>query len=990
MKKYQFSDELKFYLEQMEVPFAIYQFVDKKVVTLVLSKGFCKLFGYNDMRDAYYDMDNDMYRDTHKDDVSKIENAAIAFAVNDVDYNVHYRSKKPNGFGYNIIHSRGKHIVMGDGTKLAQIWYMCEGEYNHNDIEDIDYNRMVTNSFSNRNDINDYYDYLTGLPMMNYFFEIAESEAKNLLNKNLLPTILFIDFTGMRNYNGQYGFEEGDKILHDLSRLLIKHFGNENCSRFSQDHFGVITDNNNLEKRLKQLFKDVEKINDNMSLPLRVGIYCYDYSDIDISIAYDRAKYACDTLRNNYYSCFVYFDDEMKLQMNKKQYIIEHIDKAIQNKWIQAYYQPIVRSANGRVCNEEALARWFDPEKGMLSPADFIPILESTSLAYKLDLYILDVVLEKLHKQEEAGLLLVPQSINISRSDFSVCDIVEEIRTRVDNANISRDLIVVEITESTVGSDFNYIKKQIERFQELGFSVWMDDFGSGYSSLNMLEEIKFDLIKFDMRFLQKLKENKKGQIILTELINMVTSLGIVALCEGVETKEQLNFLQEIGCSKLQGYYFAKPMPFEKIVERYQKGIQIGFERPEQASYFETIGRINLNDLSSIVNDSDNDIHNVYNKAPMAVIELRDGKMRYSRYNQSFNSFMSKTFNIKISKNQDEFLNELKGHKESFFKMIKICANNNSKMFIDEKLDDNSTIHYCARKTAFNNYTNTVAITLAILSITKDDTSTTYANIARALATDYYNLFYVNLENDDFIEYNSQIGGEDMTMERHGKHFFDEARGEALKRLFPLDRDIFLAEFTKQNVIKQIEEQDTFVITYRLLSDDSKPFYVNMKATKMSKNSNYIIIGISNVDAQIKEKERYETTRQEQISYSRIMALTGNFICLYVVDPISGYYSEFSSTLDYDKFGIDKTGVNFFQDGRDNAKLIISKEDMDYYLNNFNKKNILKDIDENGIYTLRYHIILNNIPTLVELRAIIVDESDGKKLIVGVNKLKTSK
>jgi EAL domain-containing protein (putative c-di-GMP-specific phosphodiesterase class I) len=321
----------------------------------------------------------------------------------------------------------------------------------------------------------------------------------------------------------------------------------------------------------------------------------------DISSSYDRAKAACDAIPGPYYSTFRYFDTSMLISAEKQHYIKSPLDTEISEQWREVYYQPIIRSSSGRVCDEEALARWIDPEKGFLSPGEFIPVLENAKLAYKLDFYVLDRILEKLDYLEKEGFDLVPQSLNISRSDFEVCDVVEEIWKRVDAAGINPEMITIEITESVIGNDPDMINKQIERFQELGFPVWMDDFGSGYSSLNVLQSIKFNLIKFDMIFMKKLDEGVNGKIILTEMMKLATSLGVDTVCEGVETEEQVRFLQEIGCSKMQGYYFCKPIPLQQIFERYKEGRQIGFENPEESSYFETISRVNLFDLSLLAN-----------------------------------------------------------------------------------------------------------------------------------------------------------------------------------------------------------------------------------------------------------------------------------------------------------------------------------------------------------------------------------------------------
>ena len=390
---------------------------------------------------------------------------------------------------------------------------------------------------------------------MSYFFELAEKGRKAMLEQGELPALLYIDLSGMKYYNHKFGFAEGDKLLKSFSKLLSNVFHTENCCHISADCYAVISDENGLEALLDRLFREWRQMNVKQHLPICVGIYPDRIGEVPVGMAYDRAKIACDALKGTYSSSFKYYSHELNDRFEKQQYILESFDRALSEKWIHVYYQPIMRAISKKVCNDEALARWIDPVKGFLSPAEFIPYLEDAGLIYKLDLYVLDRVLENINRQKDEGLFIVPHSINLSRSDFVACDIVEEIRRRVDAAGVSRDKISIEITESVIGSDFDFMKKQVERFQALGFPVWMDDFGSGYSSLDVLQSIKFDLIKFDMNFMRKLDESSDGRIILTELMKMALSLGVDTICEGVETEEQSRFLQEIGCSKLQGFLF---------------------------------------------------------------------------------------------------------------------------------------------------------------------------------------------------------------------------------------------------------------------------------------------------------------------------------------------------------------------------------------------------------------------------------------------------
>jgi EAL domain-containing protein (putative c-di-GMP-specific phosphodiesterase class I) len=305
-------------------------------------------------------------------------------------------------------------------------------------------------------------------------------------------------------------------------------------------------------------------------VPVRVGVYPYSIGYVEVNIACDRAKFASDKQRDSYLSNYNYFNEEMHKKIENSRYIINNLDRAFEEGWIKVYYQPIFCAKNEHICDEEALARWFDPVRGFISPGEFIPVLEGSRQIYKLDLYVLDQIIIKMQKQREAGLEIVPHSLNLSRVDFDECDIIEEIRQRIDDAGIPRDKLTIEITESVVGSDFDFMREQVERLQELGFQVWMDDFGSGYSSLDVLQDIHFDLIKFDMRFMHRFGEGEETKIILTQLYKMAAELGIETVAEGVEAKEQVDFLKEVGCTRLQGFYYCKAISMEDIMENYEK------------------------------------------------------------------------------------------------------------------------------------------------------------------------------------------------------------------------------------------------------------------------------------------------------------------------------------------------------------------------------------------------------------------------------------
>ncbi|WP_051537680.1 EAL domain-containing protein [Treponema sp. C6A8] len=717
MEKFRYEEQEFALIENTPVPLAVYQFLDNRVVTVALSKGFCDLFGFKTKEDAYFLTENDMYRDCHPDDTARIADAAVTFAKDQGEYDVIFRTKVNNR--YRIIHSRGEHFYK-NGIKLAAVWYFDEGEY----VEDASISNDLTHTITNALQISSLYhkvtyDYLTGLPNMGYFFEIAEKGVDELINAGKTPVMLFFDLNGMKYFNVKYGLSEGDNLIRSFSKLLVKYFSNENCTRFGMDRFCVFTSDDDLEQRLWKFFAECENLNGGKTLPVRAGIYSSKMGRIGACFACDRAKMACDKTRNAYVSHFTYFDESMLKESQNRLYIIENFDRALKEEWIQVYYQPIVRAATGRVCDEEALSRWIDPIHGMLSPDAFIPILEESNLIYKLDLYVTEKILEKMKAQADKGLYVVPNSVNLSRSDFETCDIVKEITNRVDQSGIPHEKLTIEITESVIGSNFEYMKTQVERFQSLGFKVWMDDFGSGYSSLDVLQDFHFDLIKLDMKFMRNFASSQKSKIILTELIRMAMSLGIETIVEGVETEEQVEFLCEVGCTKLQGYHFCKPIPLIQIFERYDKGTQIGFENPAESDYYAALGKINLYDLSVITNNEGESYKNYFNTLPMGLFEVDDEKIKFTRGNKSYRTFLTTYFppylKEKILPLAEKNKNPETGVSE-FINTVLKCKTESSSEIVDIKQSDGTVFHLYFGRIAENPVSKIVALVVVVLNI----------------------------------------------------------------------------------------------------------------------------------------------------------------------------------------------------------------------------------------------------------------------------------
>ncbi|MBO4540200.1 MAG: GGDEF domain-containing protein, partial [Clostridia bacterium] len=266
-----------------------------------------------------------------------------------------------------------------------------------------------------------------------------------------------------------------------------------------------------------------------------------------------------------------------------------------------------------------------------------------------------------------------------------------------------------------------------------------------------------------------------------------------------------------------------------------------------------------------------------------------------------------------------------------------------------------------------------------------DASVTYSNIARALATDYDYLYYVDLKTDNFIEYNAKRSGEELGIERKGEDFFKESHRDAQVLLYADDLDAFAHVFTKENILRSIKKTGKFTLTYRMLIDN-RPVYYNMKATMMENDDNHLIIGVNNVDAQMKNQEEYERVVEERITYSRITALSGDYICIYTVDPTTDHFLEYSATADYEGLGLSKGGDNFFDEAIKESERTVCPEDRKRFANAFTKENILKEIKKSKIFILNYRLLVAGTPVYVCLKAAIVEEKGGPQLIIGVSNI----
>ena len=668
-----------------------------------------------------------------------------------------------------------------------------------------------------------------------------------------------------------------------------------------------------------------------------------------------------------------------------RQYIINNIDRAIAEGSIKVCYQPVIRGSTGRVCSEEALSRWKEPDRPVIYPDVFVPVLEETGLIGKLDLYVIDSILESIKVRRDAGLYVVPISVNLSRADFDSYDMVEEIRRRVDESGTDRRLIVIEITESVFGADFEMIRHQVDRFRKLGFRVCMDDFGSGYSSLDFLQKTDVDALKLDLNFMREFESNAKTRIIVTQLIRLLSALGLDTVAEGVETEGQFEFLREVGCTKMQGFYFCEAIPVEGIIERYREGRQIGFENPEETEYYETLGRISLFDLDDDRTEDTSALQKYFATLPVAILEYNGETVRILRCNRSYKRFLSDAFGIDSSERGYDHSPKLHEAHAGIYELFERCRGLDRRLLFEERLNDRVNINGYIRHYADNDITGYSAFTVVILSnrTAEDSAGVSFARAARALSADYINLYYVNDSTDEFIEYRPDAEHSNLSVERHGRDFFKISRNDAQKAIYPEDLGRFLSDFYKENIQEILSATGTFTLSYRLVTE-GEPIYVNMKAVRVDEE--HIVIGVNNVDAYMRHKEALERAREESMTYARITALSGEYIAIYTVDPVTEEYIEYSATKAYEDLGLDKTGKGFFDVTLDLAEDTVYPEDLPAFRMVCTKENIMRDIEQTGLFEFNYRLMIADEPVHVSLKAAVVEEKDGPRIIVGISNI----
>lgn len=416
------------------------------------------------------------------------------------------------------------------------------------------------------------YDLLTGLYNKDFFYQ----KVREILQENPDQeyTIVCSNIENFKFYNDSFGTQAGDRLLKEIADIARNMVGETGvCGRFSADRF-LCLQKRDKERKDREIFEQLREQKDYALLKkcvMRWGIYEITDRSLPVELMCDRALMAVNSIKGQYNQYFSLYDESLRSKQLREQDITNAMVTALNEEQFVVYYQPKYNLRSGCIVGAESLVRWNHPAWGFVSPGEFIPLFEKNGFISQLDQFVWERTCAQLQDWNNKGYPLFPVSVNVSRADLYDEDLVDKLLRITKKFKVDPPYLHLEITESAYTESFGQITSTVEKLRKWGFSIEMDDFGSGYSSLNMFSQMKMDILKLDMKFVQNETAKSLHQSILSDIINMAHRMFLKVVAEGVERKHEVDRLREIGCDFVQGYYFAKPMPageFEQLLKQY--------------------------------------------------------------------------------------------------------------------------------------------------------------------------------------------------------------------------------------------------------------------------------------------------------------------------------------------------------------------------------------------------------------------------------------
>lgn len=411
------------------------------------------------------------------------------------------------------------------------------------------------------------YDRLTGLYSREFFYQQVQKCLWD--NPDREYDLVCSNIENFKLYNDAFGVPAGDRLLKNIADIFQKEVGeNGICGRFDADRFICLQNRTDDNKDWDILIKNYQEAPlDNMkNVVMKWGIYEINDRTVPVEQMCDRALLAVNSIKGQYNNYFAVYDDSLRSKLLREQAITNVMETALDEEQFSIYFQPKYNLRDDSMVGSEALVRWIHPQMGFLSPGEFIPLFEKNGFITRMDHYVWEKTCSYLKEWKEKGYPIMPVSVNVSRADVYQPDLPVTLYNIVKKYDLDPAYLHLEITESSYMEDPEQLISTVEKLRNLGFIIEMDDFGSGYSSLNMLNQMKLDILKLDMKFIQSETAKPLDQGILRFVVELARWMNLSVVAEGVETRAQLERLRTIGCDYVQGYFFSRPLPVDEFEE----------------------------------------------------------------------------------------------------------------------------------------------------------------------------------------------------------------------------------------------------------------------------------------------------------------------------------------------------------------------------------------------------------------------------------------
>ena len=855
-------------------------------------------------------------------------------------------------------------------------------------------------------------DQLTGLFNKEFFFSYAEQYDVFHADKEM--DAIVIDINHFHLINERYGKEYGDQVLKRIGERIrsMVHESDGIVCRKENDTFLVYCPHRSDYKVIldnASIGLAGEGIANNNRIRLRMGVYSYVDKTIDIERRFDRAKNAADTVKNSFTKSIAIYDSTLHESELYDEQLIEGFHDAIEQKQFKVFYQPKfnIQSETPVLASAEALVRWIHPEMGMISPGRFIPLFENNGLIQQLDLYVWKEAAAQIRKWKKELGVSIPVSVNVSRVDMYDPNLVSTFVNIIAENDLLTNEFLLEITESAYTSDSNQIIEIVNRLRDIGFSIEMDDFGTGYSSLGMISRLPIDALKLDMIFIRNAFNENKETRLLELIIDIAKYLSVPIIAEGVETQEQIDTLKSMGCDIVQGYYFSKPVPaneFEHFVIEKREYLEEQKRLRASLSYIEKEMQKEMAETSDIT----------YSRIASSLSQDYFSIYYVNIENDIFTEYSTQGTNHKLQfiRQGAEFFDDCKRTIPQMVAAedIPMALSAFDKENLLKAVSDNKTysIYYRLLIDGKMSYINLKALHIPedekhiVIGLTNIDEqvrrqqefeqakkeSITYSRIAQALAKDYFSIYYVDVENDHFIEYSCFDSYNSLGIEKDGEDFFTTSQKNCLRVVYKEDQEAMIRALNKENLLKELAENGSFTFSYRLMFD-GEPTYVSMKAIKLNdENGQHIVIGVNNIDAQMHRQMAYEESEKEKMTYSRIaQALSKDYYSIYYVDLETDEFIEYSSDSRYQQLQVEQSGTNFFENCRKNVLRLVYPDDLDKALAIWEKDKLLPLISDDKPYNTNYRILFNDKPEYVGIKVIrLTQGNESNHIIIGIRNI----